>query len=62
MTGSSPYDLYFCDGVLQNCFYLETFTTYPITVIVPPPLDVQSSVCVKIVDNLNCVTYTCQTL
>ena len=60
MTGSSPYDVYLCDSQIINCFYINTITNLPYVFDVPPPLDNQSSACVKIVDNLNCETYTCQ--
>jgi hypothetical protein len=60
MTGSSPYDVYLCDIQLVNCFYIETITNLPYVFDIPPPMNNQSSACVKIVDNLNCVTYTCQ--
>jgi len=60
MTGTSPFDVYLCDSQLINCFYFDTISLLPYTFEVPPPIDNQSSVCVKIVDNLNCITYNCQ--
>jgi len=60
ITGSSPYNIYLCDSQLINCFYIQTVSTLPYVFDIPPPLDNQASTCVKIIDNLNCITYTCQ--
>jgi hypothetical protein len=62
LTGASDFDVYICDTGFTSCVYYSTLdgsTIYPYTFFTPPPLDNQTDVCVKIVDNNNCIITGC---
>ena len=54
LTGTSPYDVYVCDSNVLNCVYIATISSTPYVFNVPPPLDAQSEICVKVVDINGC--------
>ena len=58
-TGTPPYSVYVCDSTFTYCYLVTGSTTIPPTFIfdVPSPLDVASSVIVKIVDANGCETF-----
>lgn len=59
LTGTSPYDVYVCDGILSNCVYITTISSPPYVFDVPAPLDTLSTLCVKVVDNNGCIISQC---
>ena len=59
LTGTSPYDVYICDGIVSNCIYIATINLTPFVFDVPAPLDSESSLCVKVVDVNNCIITEC---
>lgn len=62
LTGTSPYDVYICDNALSNCVYIATINSTPYVFDVPSPLDVQTELCVKVIDNNGCVITQCGTV
>ena len=58
-TGTPPYSVYVCDTTLTYCYVVTGSTTIPPTFIfdVPPPLDVVSSLIVKVIDANGCETF-----
>ena len=58
-TGTPPYSVYVCDSTFTYCYVVTGSTMIPPTFIfdVPSPLDVASSVIVKIVDANGCETF-----
>jgi hypothetical protein len=62
LTGTSPYDVYICDSVLTNCVYISTINSTPYVFDVPAPLDTQTELCVKVVDNNGCEITECGTV
>lgn len=58
-TGTPPYSVYVCDSTFTYCYTVTGSTMIPPTFIfdVPSPLDVASSVIVKIVDANGCETF-----
>lgn len=58
-TGTPPYSVYVCDSTFTYCYLVTGSTIIPPTFIfdVPSPLDVASSVIVKIVDANGCETF-----
>ena len=59
LTGTSPYDVYVCDSNVLNCVYIATISSTPYVFNVPPPLDAQSEICVKVVDINGCEIIQC---
>jgi hypothetical protein len=59
LTGTSPYDVYICDGIVSNCIYIATISSTPYVFNVPAPLDSESSLCVKVVDVNDCIITEC---
>ena len=59
LTGTSPYDVYICDGLVSNCVYIATINSTPYVFNVPAPLDSESSLCVKVVDVNGCIITEC---
>ena len=59
LTGTSPYDVYVCDSNVLNCVYIATISSTPYVFNVPPPLDAQSEICVKVVDINGCIITQC---
>jgi len=59
LTGTSPYDVYVCDSNVLNCVYIATISSTPYVFDVPPPLDAQSEICVKVVDINGCEIIQC---
>lgn len=59
LTGTSPYDVYICDGSVLNCVYIATINLTPYVFDVPAPLDIQSPLCVKVIDNNGCIITEC---
>lgn len=62
LTGTSPYDVYVCDSLVSNCVYITTISSPPYVFDVPAPLDSQSELCVKVVDNNGCDIIQCGTV
>ena len=54
LSGTPPYDLY-----VSNCIYIATINLTPYVFNVPPPLDSESSLCVKVVDVNGCIITEC---
>jgi hypothetical protein len=61
LTGTSPYDVYICDGSVSNCVYIATISSPPYVFDVPPPLDTETSLCVKVIDTNGCIITQCDT-
>jgi hypothetical protein len=59
LTGTPPYYVYVCDADALNCVYISTISSTPYVFNVPPPLDAQSEVCVKVVDINDCEIIQC---
>ena len=59
LTGTSPYDVYVCDSNVLNCVYIATISSTPYVFNVPPPLDAQSEICVKVIDINGCEIIQC---
>jgi len=59
LTGTSPYDVYICDGLVSNCVYIATINSTPYVFNVPAPLDSESSLCAKVVDENGCIITEC---
>jgi hypothetical protein len=59
LTGTPPYYVYVCDADVLNCVYISTINSTPYVFNVPPPLDAQSEVCVKVVDINDCEIIQC---
>ena len=57
LTGTSPFDVYLCDGTYNNCIYIDTIISseIPYTFIVPISFENLTTVGVKVIDNVNCV-------
>ena len=62
LTGTSPYDVYVCDSNVLNCVNIATISSTPYVFNVPPPLDAQSEICVKVVDINGCEIIQCGTI
>ncbi len=61
LTGTPNYDVYICNTGFTFCVYYSTIDNgdLPYTFFAPPPLDNQTEVCVKIVDDNNCIITGC---
>jgi hypothetical protein len=59
LTGTPPYYVYVCDADVLNCVYIATISSTPYVFNVPPPLDAQSEICVKVVDINDCEIIQC---
>ncbi len=59
--GTQNYDIYICDSALNNCVYYTTIDDLdlPYTFLVPPPMDNLTELCVKIIDDNNCIITQC---
>lgn len=55
ISGASPFDIYFCDIGLTNCFYIDTISTTPYQFLVPEPFDTVNDFSIKIIDANNCI-------
>ena len=62
LTGTSPYDVYICDDSLSGCVYISTISSAPYIFDVPAPLDVQTELCVKVIDTNGCEITQCGTV
>ena len=51
--------MYVCDSNVLNCVYIATISSTPYVFNVPPPLDAQSEICVKVVDINGCEIIQC---
>ena len=54
--------MYVCDSNVLNCVYIATISSTPYVFNVPPPLDAQSEICVKVVDINGCEIIQCGTI
>lgn len=59
--GTQNYDIYICDSALNNCVYYTTIdnSDLPYNFFVPPPMDNLAELCVKIIDENNCIITQC---
>lgn len=57
LTGASPFDVYLCDNLYNNCIYIDTIITseIPYSFIVPASFENLTTVGVKVIDDVNCV-------
>lgn len=55
ITGTSPFDIYFCDIGLTSCFYIDTITGTTYQFLVPEPYDTIGNFSLKVIDANNCV-------
>jgi hypothetical protein len=55
ITGTSPYDIYICQPLGTNCFYITTISSTSYVFDIPAPYDTSTSYMLKIVDNNGCV-------
>lgn len=54
ITGTSPFDVYICQGDGSGCFYISEINTVPYTFEIPPPYDTSLEYMLKIVDADGC--------
>lgn len=54
VTGTSPYDVYICDELGLNCFYITETSTIPFTFEIPKPYDELTVYMLKLVDAQGC--------
>lgn len=59
ISGTSPFDIYFCDIGLNQCVFMQTETSpsYPITITIPAILLGVNQLIVKIIDANGCETF-----
>ena len=62
VTGSTPYQVYLCQGDGTGCIYVTQTSTIPYTFVIPPPVDTATSYMVKIVDAAGCIITSTQSL
>ena len=55
VTGSTPYNVYICQGDGTGCFYIGESSTIPYTFDIPTPYNLSFDYMVKIVDAEGCV-------
>lgn len=61
-TGVAPYTVYVCDITNTFCYFVANGVTLPYQFTVQPPLDVATSIIIKLIDFDGCETfelYTC---
>lgn len=61
VTGSTPYQVYVCQGDGTGCLYIAQTSTIPYTFEIPPPIDTSTSYMVKIIDAAGCIITSTQT-
>ena len=56
ISGTSPFDIYFCDIGLNQCVFMQTETSpsYPIIIDLPQTLIGVNQIIVKIIDGNGC--------
>ena len=62
ITGATPYNIYLCDELLDECFWISEVNSFPYTFIVPPPFNTLEIFCVKAIDSNNCEIIDCKTI
>jgi hypothetical protein len=62
ITGTSPYNVYLCEGDGTGCFYINQISSTPYTFDIPAPYDTSTSYMVKIVDAVGCIITSTQSL
>lgn len=55
-SGTTPFYIYVCDSGFTSCFYVDSGSTTPKSVIIPAPYDTLQSFGMKIIDDNNCET------
>jgi hypothetical protein len=59
LSGTPNYDVYVCNSGGTSCTYVTTITGPSATINVPPPLDNNLNICVKVIDALGCEIIEC---
>ena len=59
LSGTPDYDVYVCNSGGTSCTYISTVTGPSATINVPPPLDNDLNICVKIIDSEGCEIIDC---
>lgn len=54
ITGVSPFKVYLCDNPITLSIYIDTISTFPYNVTVPPIWNNLTSFNLKVIDNINC--------
>jgi hypothetical protein len=54
ITGVSPFKVYLCDNPITLSIYIDTVSTFPYNVIIPPIWSTLTSFNIKVIDNNNC--------
>jgi hypothetical protein len=54
LTGTAPYNIYLCDTSFNGCVWMTSSDFAPVSFMVPPPYDTNTSFGVRIVDVNNC--------
>lgn len=54
ITGTSPFDVYICQGDGSGCFFIAEINTVPYNFEIPPPYDTSLEYMVKVVDGDGC--------
>ena len=62
IVGTSPFDVYVCQGDGSGCFYISEITSTPYTFNIPAPYDQPTEYMVKIIDAEGCVMTDVQSL
>lgn len=57
ITGTSPYNLFICQNGESICYYIAQVDTLPYNFDIPPPINVESSLLLKIVDSEGCEVF-----
>lgn len=50
ITGTSPFNVYICQGDGTGCFFISEINSIPYTFQIPPPYDTSLEYMVKIID------------
>jgi hypothetical protein len=53
ITGQTPYDIYLCQGDVNNCIYIKTISGTTNTFDIPKPFDNNNQYILKIIDANN---------
>lgn len=59
LSGTPNYNVYVCDSMGASCTYVTTIAGPSAVINVPPPLDNDLNICVKIIDALGCEILYC---
>lgn len=57
ITGTAPHNIFICQEGVSTCYYIAQIHSTPYSFDIPPPINIESSLLLKIKDSEGCEVY-----